>query len=159
MCIRLPSALAAGAAAGTVALLALRLFDRRVALAAGVLTAVSLPLVFWGQDARGYALMVALVAGSFAAFAALVETDARPRRAWIAYVVLTTLAVYVSFVAIFAVLAQLVALTWRRHAWRRVASALAVCALCWIPLAVLAASRGGGQLFWIPRPSLTPRSR
>ncbi len=153
--IRLPSALAAGAAAGTVALLALRLFDRRVALAAGVLTAVSLPLVFWGQDARGYALMVALVAGSFTAFAALVETDARPRRAWIAYVVLTTLAVYMSFVAIFAVLAQLVALTWRRHAWRRVATALGVCALCWIPLAVLAASRGGGQLFWIPRPSLT----
>jgi mannosyltransferase len=151
--IRLPSVLAAGAAAGTLALLGLRLFDRRVALAAGVLTAVSLPLVFWGQDARGYALMVALVAGSFTAFAALVESGGR--RAWIAYIVLTTLAVYMSFVAIFAVVAQLVALAWRRDAWRRVASALAACAVCWIPLAVLAASRGGGQLFWIPRPSLT----
>jgi mannosyltransferase len=150
--IRLPSALAAGAAAGAVSLLGLRLFDRRVALAAGLLTAVSLPLVFWGQDARGYAPMVALVAGSFAAYAALVETGSR--RAWIAYVVLTVLAVYASFVAILALPAQLVALAWRREAWRRFASALAACAVCWVPLAVLAASRGSGQLFWIPRPSL-----
>jgi mannosyltransferase len=151
--LRLPSALAAGAATGAVSLLGMRLFDRRVALAAGLLSAVSLPLVFWGQDARGYAAMVALVAGSFAAFAALVESGSR--RAWIAYVVLTTLAVFMSFLAILAVPAQLVALAWRRQAWRRVATALGLCAVCWIPLAVLAASRGGGQLFWIPRPSLT----
>jgi mannosyltransferase len=152
--IRLPSVLATGAAAGTVALLGLRLFDRRVALAAGVLTAVSLPLVFWGQDARGYALMVALVAGSFTAFSALVDSESRPRRAWIAYVVLTTLAAYMSFVAIFAVAAQLVALAWRRHAWGRVALALGACAVGWIPLGVLALERGSGQLFWIPPPSL-----
>ena len=151
--LRLPSALAAGAATGAVSLLGMRLFDRRVGLAAGLLSAVSLPLVFWGQDARGYAAMVALVAGSFAAFAALVESGSR--RAWIAYVVLTTLAVYMSFLAILAVPAQLVALAWRRHAWRRVAAALGVCAVCWIPLAVLAVSRGSNQLFWIPRPSLT----
>jgi hypothetical protein len=69
-------------------------------------------------------------------------------------VVLTVLAVYASFVAILAVPAQLVALAWRRRAWRRVASPLAVCAVCWVPLAVLAASRGSGQLFWIPRPGL-----
>jgi mannosyltransferase len=150
--IRLPSVLAAGGAAGAVSLLALRMFDRRVALAAGVLTAVSLPLVFWGQDARGYAPMVALVAGSFAAFASLVETGSR--RAWLAYVVLTVLAVYASFVAVLAVPAQVAALAWRREAWRRTAGALVACAVCWVPLAVLAASRGSGQLFWIPRPSL-----
>ncbi len=151
--IRLPSVLAAGGAAAAVSLLALRLFDRRVALAAGLLTAVSLPMVFWGQDARGYAAMVALVAGSFAAFAALVQTGSR--RAWIAYVALTVLAVYASFVAILAVPAQLVALAWRRETWRPVASAVAACLVCWVPLAVLAASRGSGQLFWIPHPSLT----
>ncbi len=150
--IRLPSVLAAGAAAGAVSLLALRCFDRRVAVASGLLTAVSLPLVYWGQDARGYAAMVALVAGSFAAFAALVESNGR--RAWIGYAVLTTLAVYASFVAVFAVPAQLVVLVRRREAWRRVAAALAVCVVCWIPLAVLAVSRGSGQLFWIPRPTL-----
>ncbi|HSC04092.1 MAG TPA: glycosyltransferase family 39 protein, partial [Solirubrobacteraceae bacterium] len=150
--IRLPSALAAGGATAAVSLLALRLFDRRVAVAAGMLTAVSLPLVFWGQEARGYAPMVALVAGSFAAFAALVQT--RSRRAWITYVALTVLAVYASFVAVLALPAQLAALAWRREAWRRFASAIAACVVCWVPLAVLAASRGSGQLFWIPRPSL-----
>jgi mannosyltransferase len=154
--IRAPSVLAAGAAAGAVALLGLRLVDRRVALASGLLTAVSLPLVFWGQDARGYAAMVALVAGSFLAFDALVESPAG--RSWVAYVVLTTLAVYASFVAIFALPAQVVALLWRRQGrrggWRRVVSAMVVCAAAWIPLAVLALDRGPGQLFWIPAPSL-----
>ncbi len=155
--LRLPSALAAGGAAAAVSVLALRLFDRRVAVTAGLLTAVSLPLVFWGQDGRGYALMVALVAGSFAAFAALVQddSDSRPRTAWIAYVVLTALSVYASFVAVLAVPAQLTLLVSRRHAWRRVAAALLACVVSWVPLAVLAATRGSGQLFWIPRPSLT----
>ena len=91
--IRMPSVIAAGGCAAAVSLLALRVFDRRVALAAGILTAVSLPLVFWGQDARGYAAMAALVAGSFAAFAELVDGPRR-RGPWIAYVVLTTLSVY-----------------------------------------------------------------
>jgi mannosyltransferase len=150
--IRLPSVLAAGAAAGAVALLGLRLFDRRVALLSGSLTAVSLPVVFWGQNARGYAAMVALVAGSFVAFDALVRS--RSRRAWIAYVVLTGLAVYASFVAVFALPAQAAALAWRRAGWRRVFTAMGACAVAWIPLAVLALQRGSGQLFWIPRPSL-----
>jgi mannosyltransferase len=151
--IRLPSAIASGAAAGAVALLGLRLFDRRVALAAGLLTAVSLPLVFWGQDARGYAAMVALVAGSFVAFAAIVDEPHR-RGPWVAYVVLTTLSVYASYVAIFALPAQLAALAWRRTSWRPVVGAMAACAVCWIPLAVLALSRGSNQLFWIGRPNL-----
>ena len=150
--IRLPSVLAAGCAAGAVALLGLRLFDRRVALASGLLTAVSLPLVFWGQNARGYAAMVALVAGSFVAFDALVKSGSR--RAWIAYVVLTALAVYASFVAVLVLPAQLAAVAWRRSGWRRVLWAMAACAVAWIPLGVLALQRGSGQLFWIPRPSL-----
>ena len=151
--IRLPSVIACGATAGAVALLGLRLFDRRVALAAGLLTAVSLPLVFWGQDARGYAAMVALVAGSFVAFAALVDGPRR-RGPWIVYLVLTALSVYASYVAIFALPAQLVALAaCRRRAWRRALSAMAACVVCWIPLAVLALSRGSGQLFWIGRPT------
>jgi uncharacterized membrane protein len=153
--IRILSVAADGACAGVVALLALRRFDRRVALAAGLLTAVSLPFVFWGQDARGYAPMMALVAGSFAAFAEMVERPHR-RGPWIAYVACTALSVYASYVAILALPAQLLVLAWRRdRAWRSVAGAMAVCVVSWIPLAVLAATRGSGQLFWIPRPSLT----
>jgi mannosyltransferase len=150
--IRLPSVVAVGATAAAVGVLGLRLFDRRAALASGLLTAVSLPLVFWGQNARGYAAMVALVAWSFVALAVLVESGSG--RAWVAYVVLTTLAVYASFVAVLVLPAQLATLAWRRQRWRQVVAALAACAMCWIPLAVLAVERGSGQLFWIPRPSL-----
>jgi mannosyltransferase len=150
--IRLPSAIAAAGAAGAVSLLGVRVFDRRVALAGGLLTAVSLPLVFWGQDARGYAAMVALVAGSFVAFAAIVDKPRR-RGPWIAYIVVTTLSVYASYVAIFALPAQMAALAWRRTGWRQVLGAMAASAVCWIPLAVLALSRGSGQLFWIGRPN------
>ena len=62
------------------------------------------------------------------------------------------LAIYCSFVAVLVIPAQLVALIWRRHAWRRFAAALVALAVCAIPLAVLAAARGSGQLFWVPRP-------
>jgi mannosyltransferase len=160
--IRLPSALATTATVALVGLLGLRLFDRRVASAAGLLTAVSLPLIAWGQDARGYAPMVALVSASFLAFVALVDAqrDGRRRRwAWIGYVLATTLAVYSSFVAILVIPAQLIMLIWRRRSARPVGWALAVVAVCCTPLLVLALGRGSGQLFWVPRPSFTPEKQ
>ncbi len=43
-------------------------------------------------------------------------------------------------------------------AWRRALPAMAACAVCWIPLAVLALSRGSGQLFWIAAPDLQARA-
>jgi hypothetical protein len=151
--IRVVSAIAAAATVALVGLIGLRLFDRRVALAAGSLMAVSLSLVYWGQDARGYALMVALIAASFLAYLALLDGRAG-WRAWIAYVLLTTAAVYAGLEAVLVVPAQLVALLWYRDRLRPVLSAVAVAALCCVPLAVLAANRGSGQLFWVPRPSL-----
>jgi mannosyltransferase len=153
--IRLPSVIATGATVAIVGVLALRLFDRRVALIAGLLTAVSLPLVYWGQSARGYAAMTALVAASCLAFIAMLEGAGRRRWAKAAYVVSTTLAVYASFVAVLIVPAQLMTLMWHRRGPRPVASALIACAVCCTPLAVLAAVRGSGQLFWVPRPNLT----
>jgi mannosyltransferase len=153
--LRLPSALAATATAALVAAIGLRLFDRRVGAIAGVLTAVSLPMVYWAQTARGYAPMVAFVCGGFLAYFALCDETGREGmrwRPWIAYVVLMTLASYSSFVAVLVVPAQLLALV-RRPAARRLASALVAIAVCCIPLAVLAVRRGSGQLFWVPRPS------
>jgi len=154
--LRAPSVVGCAAATACVGLLAERLFGRRAALAAGVLAAVSLPAVFWGQDARSYALMMAFVAASYLGFVALV--DAAPggrRRAWVGYVVATTLALYMSFVAVLVIPAQLVALAYSRRRVRPVVSALVAVACLSAPLAVLAAARGSGQLFWVPRPSLT----
>jgi mannosyltransferase len=151
--LRLPAAVATAVTVGLVAVLGLRLSGRRVALVAGVLTAVSLSLVYWGQNARGYTAMVALVAASFLALLALLEGRGR-WGPWVAYVAATTAAIYVGLEAVLVVPAQLVALVWFRSRWRSLASAVAVTAACCAPLAVLAAQRGAGQLFWVPPPGL-----
>ena len=152
--IRFASAVATAATVGLVSLLARRLFDRRVALASGLLTAVSLTLVYWGQDARSYALMVAFITGSFLAFVALVEGEGSSRSAWVAYVATTVLAAYMSFEALLIVPAQLLSLVWLGRPRRRIVSAMAVAAGCSLPLLVLAQRRGSSQLFWVPKPNL-----
>lgn len=151
--LRFPSAIATSATVAIVCLIALRLFDRRAALAAGLLTAVSLPLVFWGQSARSYSLLVAFSAGSFLALIALVD-GRRQRVAWVAYVLCTALAIYASLMAILIVPAQLVVLRWHRDRARALGAALLAVAVCCIPLGLVAATRGSGQLFWVSRPDL-----
>lgn len=152
--LRLPSALAIGATTGIVSLLALRLFDRRAALAASLISAVSLPLAFWGQSARSYAVLVALCAGSFLALVALID-GRRTRVAWAAYVLCASLAIYMSLMAVLVIISQLVVLGWRRERIRVVASTLPAIAVLCVPLMVLAARRGSGQLFWVPSPTWT----
>jgi mannosyltransferase len=153
--LRLPSVLATAAAVALVGVIAIRLFDRRVAWLAGLLTAVSLPLVYWAQTGRGYAPMLAFVCAGFIAFISLAD-PASPapvrRRAWVAYVVLMTLATYMSFVAVLVVVPQVLALMRRRDAARRLAGALVAITVACLPLVILAARRGSGQLFWVPRP-------
>jgi mannosyltransferase len=152
--LRLPSAIGAGVAVGLLEALALRLFDRRVALIAGALGAVSLPLVFWGQSARSYALLVALVTGSCLAFVSMLD-GSRPRPAAIGYVLCTALAMYASLMAILIVPAQLIVLGWHRRKARAVVAALVAVAVLCVPLMILVAQRGSGQLFWVPRPDGT----
>jgi mannosyltransferase len=158
LAIRLPSAIATAATSALVVVLATRLFDRRVGLVSGLLSAASLPLVYWGQNARGYAPMVAFTVAAFVSLVVLVDTGSgrRARRlAWLGYVAFTVLAIYSSLVAVLVVPAQLVTVLWNRRALRQLAAALvAIAALC-VPLVVLAFRRGSGQLFWLPRPTLT----
>ena len=161
--LRLPSAVATVATTAIVAAIGRRLFDRRVALIAGLLTAVSLPLIFWAQSARGYAPMVAFLCGAFLIFVTVATQETiisspalQPRVGlWVGFVALMTLATYSSFVAILAVPVQLLALAPKR---RRagfgpyVTSMLAYGLLC-VPLLVVAFNRGSGQLFWVQRPN------
>ena len=147
--LRLPSAIATVATVALIGLIAERLFDdRRVSLAAGVLAAVSLPLLYWGQTARGYALMVAFVCAAMLAFIALVDGSGR-RGPWVGFVVAMTLAMYCSFVAALVIPAQVLAVLARRGAARRYGSALVAMAVLCAPLAILAIRRGSGQLFWV----------
>ncbi len=167
--IRCPSVLASITTVALIGTIGLRLFGRRAAFAAGLLTAVSLPLVFWAQNARGYALMMAFVSGAFLVFIPLArprgdqrqDGDRRPEAArsrplrWLTYVALMTLATYSSFVAVLVIPAQLVALLPQRRRTRLppFALALAAIALLCAPLLVLAVRRGSSQLFWVPRPT------
>ncbi len=152
--LRMISLVANGVTAGLVALLALALFDsRRVALVAGVLSGLSVGLIFWGQDARGYAVMVTLTAASFYALVALLESDPDrppPPAAVLGYVLATTLALYVGFDAILVVPAQLLLALMLGRRLRVVIAAVAVVAALCVPLVVLAVDRGSSQLFWVP---------
>lgn len=155
--LRLPSVLASGLTAGAVALIARRFLSPLAAGAAGVLTAVSLPLVYWGQDARAYSLMFAFTSVSYLGFVGLLDGGGRagdrpPAWAWPTYVIGLVVAMYMSFIALLVVPAQLLSMFWRRRRGGYVLSALAVSLVCGIPLGVLALSRGSGQLFWVPRP-------
>ncbi len=152
--IRAPSALATIVTVGLVGAIGRRLFDRRVALVAGLLAAISLPLVFWGQDARAYAPMMTFICASFLALTYAAESPSR-RWPWIAWAVSLVLASYMSFIAVLVIPGGLtVLLAHRRATWRAALLSLgAVVAAC-LPIALLAARRGSGQLFWVPSPSV-----
>ena len=154
--VRLPSAVAMVATAGLMAAIGTHLSDRRAGLIAGLLSAVSLPVVYWAQTARGYALMLAFVCAGFLAFLALADARRGGRaadRAAILYAAAMVLACYCSFVAVLVVPVQLAIVARRPAALRRLVRALCALAVCCVPLVVLAVRRGSGQLFWVPRPS------
>jgi mannosyltransferase len=162
--LRVMSLLADTATAGLVGLLALQLFHRReVALVAGLLSAVSVSLVFWGQDARGYAAMVTATAASFYALVVLLNparADGPPSPpAVIAYVVATAGALYLGFDAVLVLPAQLLLAWMLGRRLRVVISSLLVVGLLCVPLLVLAVNRGSGQLFWVPPLSVTVLSQ
>jgi mannosyltransferase len=156
--LRLPSVVSLVVTVALVGALGRRLFDRRVAVIAGLLCAVNLPLVYWAQTARAYAPMLAFVCAGFLAFLVLADqSESVSRRRWAgaAYVVAMALATLCSLMAVLVVPVQLLALIAGRQlpALRRLAGALVALAVCCVPLAILAVRRGSGQLFWVPRPS------
>jgi mannosyltransferase len=155
--LRLPSAVFAGVTPGLVAAIALALWDdRRAAWIAGVLAAVSVPLVYWGQTTRGYAGMLCLACAGMLCFVHLVAAAERGDRAWrwgSAYAVLTALGAYGGFIVVLIVFAQVLSLVGRsRRVLARVAAAVTGIVVFCLPIAVLAVRRGSGQLFWVPRP-------
>lgn len=157
--LRLPTVVFAAATPGLVAAIALTLFDRRTAGLAGLLCAVSLPLIYWAQTARGYAPMVTFTCAGMLAFVVLAragDADHTGRGAMapaVAYVVAMGLAIYCSFIAVLVVPVQLLALVGRRRALGRFVGALVALELLAIPLEILAVRSGSSVLFWLPRPS------
>lgn len=100
--LRMPSALAGVLAVPLLAALALRLARQRtVALLAALLAAVHPLLVYYGQEARMYPLLIALAVLTGYLLARLADSPGPVRRLWAAYVVVATAAVYTHYFAFF----------------------------------------------------------
>jgi len=151
--MRLPTALAAIATVPVSFYLLRRLFDRRAAVFGAAFVAVSLPFVYWAQQARGYAVATLLVTASTLALVLGVQT--RRRAANVAYVALSVLAIYTILLSALVLVAQAASLTLRRRnevPWRALAfSGAAIGVLC-VPVGVAAAIRGTAPVDWIGQP-------
>lgn len=145
--LRMPSALAIGAAAALVVVLGRLLSGPRVALIAGLIFVI-LPRVTWaGTEGRSYA-MTALLA--VALTIVLVKASRSPRRRWwVLYsflaVLSTTLFLYLALV----VVAHGASIAWgHRHAARRWLVATAAAAAIGAPLTAEIVAQSG-QVAWI----------
>ncbi len=161
--LRLPSAIAIAVAVAFCGLLGLRLFDRRTALIAGLLDRGHRVPRLLGAGRAQLRAAGRISCASFLAFIALVDIkdDGTSRgdrirwKAWVAYVLFTALALYMSLMAALVVVSQVATFAWWwRRRGRAVLSAVAAIGLLSIPLALLAAGRGSGQVSWVSRPKL-----
>ena len=113
--LRAPSALAAVVMVGLLVDTGQRMGGARLGLLAGLLAAVSPFEVFFGQEARGYSLMLALVAGAFTVTLRIERTPAA-RRLWLLWGALVTAAFFTEYVAAPVLALQSLFLLW--VAWR-----------------------------------------
>jgi len=108
--LRLPSLVAGVAIVPFTYLLGLRTVGRWAGVLAAGLVTVSPFMLFYSVEARGYALMVALVLVSTLAMLEAAR-DGR-RRWWVLYALATCAAVYSHYIVVFALGAQLAWLLW-----------------------------------------------
>ncbi|MHB1510415.1 MAG: glycosyltransferase family 39 protein [Acidimicrobiales bacterium] len=131
-----------------------RLANSRVGILASLLSAVSLPMVFWQQNARAYALGVLLTSASSLAFLVVVESG--NRLACYGYFLLTVLACYTVFFAALVVVAQLLSLAAFEERdqlpLKRLLATFGTTFVFCLPLVALAVRRGTSQIAWIRRP-------
>ncbi len=148
------SVLCAAAAVPAVAVLGRSLFSERVGLFAGLLLALNPVVLFYAQEARGYAMVMLLVTLATYAFVRLVK---RPTTAVaVAFVVLSALAAYVHFFAILVTGAQLASLVMLRNSpvrWTLVAQCVGVLGVLLLPIVYVSATPNTG-LNWVGEPNL-----
>lgn len=138
--LRLPSALAVIALVPVTYLLGRRLFHPSVGAAAAVFVTCNGFVVEYGQEGRGYALLILVsAASSFLLVRALQEDD---RASWIGWVAVSCLLGYAHFFGALVLVAQAVALGVRFLArstlitrWRPVLVGFALLAVVHLPLA------------------------
>jgi uncharacterized membrane protein len=133
-----------------------RLADARVGVAAAALVAVNPMLVWYGQEARAYALLALFSAGALWCFVVALETPSRNVLA--GWALLSMLALATHYFAVFAWLPEAVWLLARHR--RLAATWLASAAVAVVGLglvALAAAQQGHGNPNWIGSIALGPR--
>jgi Dolichyl-phosphate-mannose-protein mannosyltransferase len=115
--LRAPSLIAGAATIPLVYLLGVRTVGRGAALVAAAFTTFSPFMVYYSAEARGYALLIALVLGSTLALLAAVESGRA--RWWALYAVCACAAVYTHYTGVFALAGQLAWALWAHPAARR----------------------------------------
>ena len=151
--MRMPTALAAIGTIPTCACLLRRLFDGRAASFGAFFVAVSVPFVWYAQDARAYLVALFLACAATLAFVVALQTGRR--QAWAAYVALTVLSAYtlvLSSVLVAAQLASLVFRRWRELRWRPLLASCGAMALLVVPLAWVITDHGAEATKWLPAP-------
>ena len=133
-------------------LLGVRLRGRGVGGIAAALATVHPLLVQWGQQLRGYSLVVLLL---LAATLLLVQAVERPTTGWIvAYTVVAALAIYTQFFAGWVIAAHALSLLLLRPLPRRLlVSAGALGAVLLAPLFEYLVNRNGDPLYWVEEPT------
>src|SRR5579884_728955 len=136
--LRLPSAVFGSAAILLTVLLGRAMLPWPAALMAGALTALSAFHIDMSQEARSYGLFSMLATGSL--WLLLRAEDSQRRRDWLAFSVVTGLALYCHNYAFFLVLAEALYIAVRMLASR-----------CWRPRAVAAFALAGALFLpWVP---------
>jgi hypothetical protein len=141
LAVRMPSILASTALIPALFITGRTLFDRRTGLVAAALAAFA-PLVIWyGQEARMYALFMLLAALALWA-QVLVLREGRPRH-WVAYGALTVALLYTHYFAIIPIAIQQIVFAvaaWKRaRAGHSVRSLMTGLWLTWLALLIAAA--------------------
>jgi 4-amino-4-deoxy-L-arabinose transferase-like glycosyltransferase len=153
--MRAPSVIGGAAAVPIMYLLVRRLARSRLAgVYAAILYAVSMPLVFWQQDVKVYALMVPFCVAS--TFALVVAVQDRSWKAAVAWPLLTLLACYLNPQALLLIPAQAVVLVaWpqARARWRSLGPGLAVMSGVVVPAVIDAVHFATSFSYLVPAPS------
>lgn len=150
--IRLLSVISAIAALPALYVVATKLFDERVGVAAALLLAVNPTFVSYAQEARSYSLAILLSLISWSTF---IDCAREPGRLGsLKYVAATTLAVYTHSLAVLIIPAQGLTLLYLQREWSRrrpVLLAMSLVTLLVVPMFILIAYWYSGGEEWIAR--------
>jgi mannosyltransferase len=131
--------------------LGFRLFNRRTGLTAAALLAIHAFHILWSQQARSYALLTLLLVISTSLLVSALRAP-QPRKAWVAYVIVSALACYCHVLAMLVLIAQWlwVGTTVESGRFRRGLGGLLWVTILIAPMGLYVVVQNKGQLEWVP---------